>query len=687
MKLPNLGIRNRMLLLGILPAALIFTVIHVTNSESVENALLEFAEEILRERTAVIATEIDRGTLQAVTASRTMAIAAENGLFGQREKSMSFAKSILEQNPQFTAAYFGYETNADGRDADASATLPKEALGKDGRFLPYYFRELADDTKISLEPCVGLEKLYYAGCKQRAENPADTNKAMVTEPYDYEGKFMVEQTYPIMIDGKFAGVAGVDRALDQLTKDLEAIKVRQKEAGWNIDIILVSRLGSVIASTVDGVDMKTKKIGVTEYADVLQQFHDGSTGPAITTDLLSDTDPLSKEQCFYAAKEIPTGSWTVVMELPRKDVIAKITGPLLFTLAVAIVGFSTVLGLIYWLTASLTRRIEQSAHAAQRVAEGDLTGAALEETAISCTDESGQLLRDIGAMTGSLREIVSQVKRSGVDLTSTAKQLSAASSQQESVVQAFEKSTSEAAVASREISVTGKELGETMADVADVATDTAEVASAGREDLTGVGQTMSHLETATGEFSERLSLIRQRAEDINVVITTITKVADQTNLLSINAAIEAEKAGEYGHGFLVVAREIRRLADQTAVATLDIERLVEQMQQAVAAGVMQMDRFSAEVKTGVQKVSSISEQFSTVIDKVQGLNQRFDQVNEGMQAQTSGATQIAENLVSLSDNSKAATETLTEFRKASAHMEDAIEGMTNTVSRFRIIDA
>ena len=115
-----------------------------------------------------------------------------------------------------------------------------------------------------------------------------------------------------------------------------------------------------------------------------------------------------------------------------------------------------------------------------------------------------------------------------------------------------------------------------------------------------------------------LAIIRERAEDINVVITTITKVADQTNLLSINAAIEAEKAGEYGHGFLVVAREIRRLADQTAVATLDIERLVEQMQQAVAAGVMQMDRFSAEVKTGVQKVSGISEQFSTVIDKVQG---------------------------------------------------------------------
>ena len=204
--------------------------------------------------------------------------------------------------------------------------------------------------------------------------------------------------------------------------------------------------------------MKTKKIGATEYASILEKFHDGSTGPSITKNLLSDTDPLSKETCFYAAKEVPTGSWTVVMQLPRKDVVAKISGPLLFTLAVAIVGFSTILGLIYWLTASLTRRIEQSAKAAQRVAEGDLTGSVLEQTTISSTDEAGQLLHDIDAMTGSLREIVSQVKRSGVELTSTAKQLSTASSQQESVVQAFEKSTGEAAVASREISVTGKEL-------------------------------------------------------------------------------------------------------------------------------------------------------------------------------------------------------------------------------------
>ena len=113
--------------------------------------------------------------------------------------------------------------------------------------------------------------------------------------------------------------------------------------------------------------------------------------------------------------------------------------------------------------------------------------------------------------------------------------------------------------------------------------------------------------------------IREKAENINVVVTTITKVADQTNLLSINAAIEAEKAGEHGRGFLVVAREIRRLADQTAVATLDIENIVRLMQDAVSAGVMQMDKFSGEVRAGVQRVAEISAQTGQIIEEVRAL--------------------------------------------------------------------
>src|SRR5207253_170432 len=147
----------------------------------------------------------------------------------------------------------------------------------------------------------------------------------------------------------------------------------------------------------------------------------------------------------------------------------------------------------------------------------------------------------------------------------------------------------------------------------------AKLATSGRARLATMEDRIKQLVDATDSISSKLAVIREKADNITVVVTTITKVADQTNLLSINAAIEAEKAGEYGRGFLVVAREIRRLADQTAVATLDIGNMVRLMQDAVSAGVMQMDKFSDEVRSGVGRVAEINGQTGEIISEVANL--------------------------------------------------------------------
>src|SRR5258705_12252098 len=115
---------------------------------------------------------------------------------------------------------------------------------------------------------------------------------------------------------------------------------------------------------------------------------------------------------------------------------------------------------------------------------------------------------------------------------------------------------------------------------------------------------------ASSSINDRLAVLSDKAGNIGAVVTTITKVADQTNLLSLNAAIEAEKAGEYGRGFAVVATEIRRLADQSALATGDIEQIVKEMQSAVSAGVMGMDKFSEEVRRGGGVVQKVSDELS-----------------------------------------------------------------------------
>jgi methyl-accepting chemotaxis protein WspA len=226
-----------------------------------------------------------------------------------------------------------------------------------------------------------------------------------------------------------------------------------------------------------------------------------------------------------------------------------------------------------------------------------------------------------------------------------------------------------------------------MNEVNQVANQSAKMASAGQKGLGGMDRTMRQLADSTTSIGSKLSVISERAANINLVVTTITKVADQTNLLSINAAIEAEKAGEYGLGFLVVAREIRRLADQTAVATLDIERMVKEMQYSVSAGVMEMDKFSEQVRQVVSEVGTIGGQLGQIITSVQGLGERFDQVTEGMRVQSQGADQIREAMIRLSEAASQTTVSLREFNKATDSLREAVHDLKEEVSRFTIGEA
>ena len=195
---------------------------------------------------------------------------------------------------------------------------------------------------------------------------------------------------------------------------------------------------------------------------------------------------------------------------------------------------------------------------------------------------------------------------------------------------------------------------------------------------------MRHVTDAAASINAKLAVLNEKAGNINQVVTTITKVADQTNLLSLNAAIEAEKAGEAGRGFAVVATEIRRLADQTAVATYDIDQTVKEIQSAVAAGVMGMDRFSDEVRRGIQEVQQLGEQLSLIIQQVQTLAPRFVAVNEGMQAQANGAEQISDALAQLGESSQQTVQSLRQSADAIGGLNEVASSLRGAVTRFRL---
>jgi methyl-accepting chemotaxis protein WspA len=223
-----------------------------------------------------------------------------------------------------------------------------------------------------------------------------------------------------------------------------------------------------------------------------------------------------------------------------------------------------------------------------------------------------------------------------------------------------------------------------MNELASVAEQSATLAGASRSGVAQMEDTMRGVVEAAGSVNAKLGILNEKAANINQVVATITKVADQTNLLSLNAAIEAEKAGEYGRGFAVVATEIRRLADQTAVATYDIEQTVKEIQSAVSAGVMGMDRFSEEVRRGMHDVQQVGGQLSQIISDVQALAPRFQLVNEGMQTQASGAEQITQALAQLSEAAQQTAESLRQSSQAIDDLTLVANQLRSGVSRFRI---
>jgi methyl-accepting chemotaxis protein len=235
----------------------------------------------------------------------------------------------------------------------------------------------------------------------------------------------------------------------------------------------------------------------------------------------------------------------------------------------------------------------------------------------------------------------------------------------------------------KEISATTKELGKTMSDVAKLSDQTAQLAAGGQSGLTRLEGTMRQIMGASSTISAKLAILNEKTANINSVVTTINKVADQTNLLSLNAAIEAEKAGEYGQGFVVVATEIRRLADQTAVATYDIEQMVKEMQSAVSAGVMGMDKFTEEVRRGNEEVCGVTTQLVQIIQQVQALTPRFDTVNEGMQTQSTAAGQISETLSQLGNTAQQSAQAIRQNSAIIEQLAQAGQSLQSAVAQFK----
>lgn len=278
-------------------------------------------------------------------------------------------------------------------------------------------------------------------------------------------------------------------------------------------------------------------------------------------------------------------------------------------------------------------------------------------------------------VTRRVNNMVATMQHSGAQVTSSAVQIAASGKQMEVMAAEQAAASAQISASSREIANTASGLSQRVEHVVAQAGQAQKIAIAGEQGLAAMATAMAQLDQMTHSIADQLGVIRDRANNIDQVVFAMTKVADQTNLLSLNAAIEAEKAGEVGAGFSVVAQEIRRLADQSAIATLEIETLVKDMQAAVSAGVMEMDRFSRQVAEGSDTTLAVAQQVSTITQKVQSLMSPLGQVNQGMDDQSSSAMQIRDAMEQLSIGTDQTVRSLQDNNSALEQLQAAAESL------------
>ncbi|MDF5718822.1 MAG: methyl-accepting chemotaxis protein [Rhizonema sp. NSF051] len=335
---------------------------------------------------------------------------------------------------------------------------------------------------------------------------------------------------------------------------------------------------------------------------------------------------------------------------------------------------------VFRVSREISVRLTQVVAITKDIARGNLTP----HIHVDSHDEIGQLLIAVDYMAQDLSTLIRKTQESGIQVSSSATQLRATTKRQEVVVINQAESTSDVLKAVMEISQLIDNLASKMGEVASKSDETAEFASSGQSDLVQMEENMQNMENASNNVYNKLKIIKDRGDNITSVVTTMAKIADKINILSLNAAIEAEKAGEYGQGFAVVSREIRRLADQTAVAALEIKKMVNETQLAVSDGVIEIESFLAKVCQGVADISKISTDFTKIIEQVQALSPNFEAVSMAMQNQSENTKKINDSMLDLGQGMQQIKNTLWETYSVIEQLNEGAIALQERVSRFQV---
>ncbi len=673
--LKSLSFRQKILLAVLVTVFLGFAVtlgfVNLANSQDARRQ----GEALAEQMAARYAEQTEKTLNESMKAAAQLAQTFEGlrqGGMPSRPTLDALQRRVLMANTGFINIWVLFEPNAlDGRDAEFANTPHHD---RSGRYVPYFTRK--PDGSIGHEiPGGGKGEVleydrpgdgdYYLVPKQRG---MDT----ITEPYEYDvaGQKMLLSSFVAPIkdsNGRFIGAAGVDVPLASVQNELG--KVKPFDEGY---LSVLSNGGVYIAHPDTGklgkaaADLSPEALAAIKAGKV---FHYQAAG-----NWMHFLMPIHIGQSGTP--------WAVAVSIPMDKVMEQANATRNQSLWI---GLACLLGLgviLFMVLARLIRPLNELSRAMSYLASG--SGDLTRRMRVSGNDEIGKVALAFNAFVSQLHEMFSGVKQHAEALARHVDDLSQVSTQVAEGSQRQSEAASATAATIEQVTTSINHIANSTRDAESVVNRTGSLT---RDSATVVNRSSNEIGQIAGavrQLNDNLAALEGRSGQISAIVNVIRDVADQTNLLALNAAIEAARAGEQGRGFAVVADEVRKLAERTGQATVEIAGMITAIQQDTRAAAGGMTAALSQVDQGVELAQQAAQAIAAIQDNNTQLIEKIHEIADATAEQSLASTDIARNAERISSMAADNDAAIQHSANATRQAQTLAASLREIVSHFKL---